>query len=328
MSQTLRIALSLSLLLAASCKGDKEAKKTPAPTEKEDAKSGCAARASALGTWMKAAVAEGVQTQTAGIVDLVEVAQPPRPIPAATAVSLTADHVTVNGLAVTDPEDAKLGSMLLEVLKAAFGDRQKMQAQRGDDDPHLRTALLIVDQKATWGAFVTAAAAAGKAGYTNLALLFDAKSAVEPPPASPLDAEMRKALAPIADPSVSDLGQIPEAGPFDRVFSKCKPAMDLITAKGGPYGQARWELTADRLPATLEECTCQVDDGEVKAWFWAALGRYSVASPMTVVSVESVAAGASPVRVAQKADRPWSEAYKMVVDAAAKDPKMTLESGK
>lgn len=315
-----RTSLFLVALAAVGCKQESATKPSSSASATASAPSvaSCGDKSKELGAWMTAANAEGMG--------------PPAPF----------EQMRMKLVARGDGDPwAWHGASLLFDQKAVQLDFDRLGVP-GEEaskkklaeqlEARAKTALaagismgldVYIHRDTPWETVVVLLDQAAASGFRTVGLVFEGPSKVKAP-SSPLLAELVKADARRRD--ADPFEEAAPAGPADKAFAKCRPAISLLQDIG------KRELTpkektatfAKRAPGAWQSCRCRIDDDALMALQWHWLGRTYGPPTRSVKVLLSPADDQDAAKVAAPKSKPWSEVADKVVQAAKSGKRVSL----
>jgi hypothetical protein len=197
---------------------------------------------------------------------------------------------------------------------------QTHPGQAAPDSPSLLALFAATDE---WTPIATTLDAAARAGYSRVTFVFDAKTKLSPPPATPvsvalLELEHGEKVDPSQKARILAESRARET-PAGRAFHSCPEIGEKLSPLGEMAIDARdKQLELDRrVPDGILACGCKVDMNEVKAVFWSQYGRFGgtpKAGDLVTLAPHDGAAGVT--ELAAPSSQSWADVAPRVIAAS------------
>jgi len=283
------LAISCALLQAACSKSTFKSAST------------CETEAKVTSEWLSALVAEGDGGLHFRPDDFEAVVSdaPPSWSDGWPHVALSVGAGTVDGSPVWQP-----GRDMKQLVHSVASRRALREKLSGEKAPFW--VSLELDRRVRWSTAVELLDALAGAGVAGVQLVFEAKSRLEAPPASPRSEQLHRVH--VLGDDVADRTLDPAVE--DSVLHACKALPQLDRSLPRRETLKRWA-------ASVANCGCDVDVSEVREAFWLALRR-DHAPPRSFVPVRLEPQGSEAPAFVLPAETSWGDAHPKLVSRAKK----------
>jgi hypothetical protein len=209
-------------------------------------------------------------------------------------VALSVGVGTVDGTPVWQP-----GRDMKQLVHSVTSRRALREKLSGEKAPFW--VSLELDRRVRWSTAVELLDALAGAGVAGIQLVFEAKSQLEAPPASPRSEQLHRVH--VLGDDVADRTLDPAVE--DSVLHGCRAVPQLDRSVPRHETLKRWA-------AAVAECECALDVREVREAFWLALRR-DHAPPRSFVPVRLEPPGSEAPAFVLPAETSWGDAHAKVV---------------
>lgn len=206
---------------------------------------------------------------------------------------------------------------VLAALRIKEDLRRYIQKHRADKPSTISGGCyyVVAYKEAPWSFIVLIVNSAAEEGYdkVNFSFLSTRERSVPRPSPAPIDLLVKLRAGdpqlPVAERNIM------LSTTYRSLFNRCSQAEELFDRD---YWSV-WELYehhSTEIPRCIEECNCRVEFDSLKAVLWTSLH----VEPTTVVKVDIAHPGTTGAHeISLKANEPWQEAHRHIVNAAFDD---------
>ena len=294
-------------------------KEAPSATASAPTSASCAKQAEDLGAWLKAVNDEGMgppppyQQMGMKLVPRND-GDPWAWFGAAMLVDKGAVQLDFDKLGA--PSDSATLEKLVEQLKQRAGVALAAGISMGLD--------VYIHKDTPWEMVVAVFDPAVASGFRTVGVVFEGPSKIEAPSSSllaALDAADQKRRED-GDP----LDDIAPAGPADKAFAKCRPAISVLREAGKREltPKEKNEFFVKRAPGAWLSCQCRADQDAIRAVQWHWLGRTYGPPTRSVKLLLTSADDKEATKVSGAKTEPWSKMADKVVEASKSGKRVAL----
>lgn len=264
----LPLAAAMCAMLAGGCRSQAE-------------KDRCAAEVKELREWMRDVAAEGYGSEAARgpapqkkpvALAVVEEREPVSAVVAGPTLVLDGTAMYLDGTPAGDtskPLEAAARLRRVRLEKASLWTKGHPGKTSADDTAFV-AAFARTDR---WSEVAAALDDAARAGYVRAGFVFEVRTKAPPPPDS---AASRALAARSTSGQIDPARKAPPEGATPSVSERCPELGESVASLSGASAtpDEKAASLAQAVADGVDQCNCKADTGEVKATFWAMLGRY------------------------------------------------------